>query len=113
VQGKGEAEAERLLEDAKALEEAGVFSLVLEMVPTELARKISEAIKIPTIGIGAGSETDGQVLVLNDLLGMNPDFKPKFAKKYVDLGNLVVAAVDAYAKEVRSGSFPDKDHSFK
>jgi 3-methyl-2-oxobutanoate hydroxymethyltransferase len=112
VQGKSEEDARRLLEDAQILAEAGIFSLVLEMVPSTLASMITEALTIPTIGIGAGAATDGQVLVLNDLLGLNPDFKPKFAKQYVDLGKQAIGAVQSYANDVRSGEFPAKEHGF-
>lgn len=112
VQGKTDESAKRLMREALALEEAGCFALVLECVPTALAAEISQTLKIPTIGIGAGPETDGQVLVFQDLLGLNTDFKPKFVKKYLEGAALVTAAIDAYHDEVKQGAFPDADHSF-
>jgi len=112
VQGKTDESAKRLMEEAIALEEAGCFALVLECVPTALAAEISRKLKIPTIGIGAGPETDGQVLVFQDLLGLNTDFKPKFVKKYLEGAALVTGAIDAYHDEVKQGVFPDADHSF-
>lgn len=112
VQGKSDDSAKRLVEEALALEEAGCFAIVLECVPTELARKISKELKIATIGIGAGPDTDGQVLVFQDLLGLNTDFKPKFVKKYLDGAELVTGAINKYHQEVKKGVFPDADHSF-
>ena len=111
VQGRQEADAQRMIDQAKALEDAGAFSLVLELIPTELAQRITEAISIPTIGIGAGPHCDGQVLVLPDLLGLNDGFAPKFLKKYADLASTVREAVERYGDEVRSGAYPDADHS--
>ena len=112
VQGRGDEARERLLEDARALEEAGVYALVLEMVPAELAAEITETIGIPTIGIGAGSETSGQVLVIYDLLGLDKSFTPKFLKRYADLESSAVDALEAYRDEVVDREFPTDDHSF-
>ena len=112
VQGRDEQDAARMMEDAKALEEAGAFSLVLEMVPSELAAKISESVSIPVIGIGAGAGCDGQVLVLQDLLGMDNGFRPKFLKTYANLSEIIVGAISDYDSEVKAGDFPAKEHSF-
>jgi len=112
VQGRDDASARRLLEDAKALEEAGAFALVLEAVPSELAREVSEQLTIPTIGIGAGPHCDGQVLVLHDLLGVSPRPAPRFAKTYVDLRSVMLDAVKMFQSEVAHGEFPDEDHSY-
>jgi len=111
VQGRAEADASRMVEQARALEEAGAFSLVLELIPSDLAQRITEAVSIPTIGIGAGPHCDGQVLVLPDLLGLNDGFEPKFLKKYANLAETVRDAVQRYGDEVRSGAYPDADHS--
>jgi len=111
VQGREEADALRMIDQAKALEDAGAFALVLELIPSELAQRVSEAISIPTIGIGAGPHCDGQVLVLPDLLGLNDGFAPKFLKKYADLAGTVRNAVERYGEEVRDGTYPDADHS--
>jgi 3-methyl-2-oxobutanoate hydroxymethyltransferase len=110
---KVQREAERILADAKSVERAGAFAVVLEGIPTSLAAEITKQLQIPTIGIGAGPECDGQVLVLHDLLGLYPDFRPKFVKAYLDGQQLVKDAVEQYAKEVRSGAFPDQAHSFQ
>ena len=112
VVGRGEKAAQDLLEDALALEAAGASILVLEMVPESLAKRVSEAISIPTIGIGAGRFVDGQVLVLQDLLGFDEDFSPKFLKKYADLGAVVRTALTQYNDEVKCKTFPDQEHSF-
>jgi 3-methyl-2-oxobutanoate hydroxymethyltransferase len=112
VQGRETDEARRLLEDARRLEDAGAFAIVLELVPAVLAGEISASLSIPTIGIGAGAECDGQVLVLYDLLGLNERFSPKFLKRYAHLGEDVRAAIRRFGEEVRSGAFPDRDHSF-
>jgi 3-methyl-2-oxobutanoate hydroxymethyltransferase len=112
VQGKSAAAAQRLLRDAKALEAAGAYSIVLEGMPIELARVITKSISIPTIGIGAGVECDGQVLVIYDLLGMNLEFKPKFVKRYVELGATIPAAVAQFRGEVQSAAFPAEAHTF-
>jgi 3-methyl-2-oxobutanoate hydroxymethyltransferase len=110
VQGKGAAE-EKLIEDAKAVEEAGAFAVVIEGVPREAARKITGILTIPTIGIGAGPDCDGQVLVTHDLLGLG-DFRPKFAKAYINLREQIEKGVKEYIGEVRMGAFPDDAHSF-
>ena len=111
VQGKGAAE-ELLMEDAKAIEESGAFSVVLEGVPRDAAKKITEMLSIPTIGIGAGPDCDGQVLVLHDLLGLLGQFRPKFVKSYVNLAEQIEKGVKEYIGEVKSGAFPDDSHSF-
>jgi 3-methyl-2-oxobutanoate hydroxymethyltransferase len=102
-----------LLEDARAIEAAGAFAVVVECVPVELARKITAALKIPTIGIGAGAGCDGQVLVTHDMLGLFQDLKPRFVKQYADLGSEIARAVEAYCREVREGSFPAAEHGFR
>lgn len=112
VQGKTQAAAERLLRDARALEAAGAYAIVLEGVPVELSRVVTEALEIPTIGIGAGVECDGQVLVIYDLLGLFDDFVPKFVKQYAKMGPEVVSAIKAYSDEVREGTFPAEAHTF-
>ena len=112
VQGKEESAARRILEDAKILEEAGAFSLVLECVPAGLGEEISKALRIPTIGIGGGVHCDGQVLVVHDMLGMFERFTPKFVKKYAALNTAMREAVGRYVEEVRQGVFPGKEHSF-
>lgn len=113
VQGKDEQQARKILKDAIALEQAGCYALVLEAVPLDLAEQITRRLSIPTIGIGAGVGTDGQVLVSYDLLGMNPDFKPKFVKRYADLYGTIKGATEAFFGEVRAQTFPDEEHSFK
>ncbi|HEY4105596.1 MAG TPA: 3-methyl-2-oxobutanoate hydroxymethyltransferase, partial [Polyangiaceae bacterium] len=112
VQGKAEADAERVLADARAVAEAGAYAVVLEGIPSELGQRITEAIPIPTIGIGAGPGCDGQVLVCYDFLGMYPDFKPKFVKHFAELGSQIVAATQSYVNEVQSGAFPSAAQSF-
>ncbi len=112
VQGRDEEKAARLLEDAKALEQAGCYSIVLEGIPLDLGRRVTEALSIPTIGIGAGPHCDGQVLVVYDMLGMNPSFAPKFVKRYAELHRVIEEAVGRYVAEVRDGSFPSAAHSF-
>jgi 3-methyl-2-oxobutanoate hydroxymethyltransferase len=112
VQGKTEEAAQRLIEDAKILEDAGAFSITLEAIPAELARRITSEISIPTIGIGAGPGCDGQVLVLHDVLGLFDRFTPKFVKRYGDLKKEALKAIMDYKDEVEKGTFPDKDHSF-
>mgnify|MGYP002517298274 CR=1 FL=1 len=112
VQGKGEEAAKRLIEEAKAVEEAGAFAVVLECVPEALATLITQQISIPTIGIGAGAGCDGQVLVYQDMLGMYSDFTPKFVKKYAETGVAMNEAFTKYSEEVKSGEFPSKEHSF-
>ena len=113
VQGKQEDAAEIILQDAKCLEEAGAFSLVLECVPEKLAAEITAALSIPSIGIGAGVHCDGQVLVVNDMLGMNDRMTPKFVKKYAQLNVDIKNAVKLYIKDVKTSVFPDDKHSFK
>lgn len=112
IQGRDEEKAKKLVEDAKALEAAGCYSIVLEGIPTVVAREISEQIGIPTIGIGAGPGCDGQVLVIYDLLGMDPSFSPKFVKRYAALHEVIGGAVRTYLDEVRGGEFPTDAHSF-
>ena len=113
VQGKSEEAAQRLLEEARAVEEAGAFAVVLECVPAKLAEFISKEISIPTIGIGAGVGCDGQVLVYQDMLGMYSDFVPKFAKQYAKVGEVMRKAFADYNKEVKDGVFPKEKHTFK
>jgi 3-methyl-2-oxobutanoate hydroxymethyltransferase len=112
VQGRDPATAAQMQNDARALEEAGAFALVLELVPAGLAGRISESLTIPTIGIGAGAGCDGQVLVLYDLVGLNEGFSPRFLKRYAELGDAVRAAARAYAADVRAGKYPGPEHSF-
>jgi 3-methyl-2-oxobutanoate hydroxymethyltransferase len=112
VQGKTPKDAVRLLNDAMALQEAGAYAIVLETVPVHVARLITQKLDIPTIGIGAGPETDGQVQVWHDLLGLFTDFVPKHARRYADLGASVSEALRTYAAEVRSGAFPTEKESF-
>lgn len=113
VQGKDLEAARRLVDDALLLQDAGVFAMVLESVPDTLARLISQKLDIPTIGIGAGPHCDGQVLVIQDLLGMFRKLKPKFVKTYAELGDATVVAVKTYIKEVREAQFPRAEHSFQ
>lgn len=112
VQGRGEAAAERLKAQAQALEDAGCFSIVLELVPAALAREITRGLTIPTIGIGAGPHCDGQVLVLYDALGLTQGFQPRFLKRFGELDEGVREALDAYVREVRDGAYPGAEHSF-
>lgn len=112
VKGRTKEEEKQLIKDAKAVQEAGAFCVVIEGVVGEVATKISKSIDIPTIGIGAGNGTDGQVLVWSDAFGFFEDFKPKFAKTYLDGANLVKNALSTYIKEVKDGTFPDKEHSY-
>jgi 3-methyl-2-oxobutanoate hydroxymethyltransferase len=112
VQGRSAAQAKKLLDDARALEQAGCYAVVLEGIPRELAAEITAAVSIPTIGIGAGVHCDGQVLVIYDLLGMNEEFRPKFVKRYDNLAVRIRTAVEQYITEVRNEQFPDDDHSF-
>lgn len=113
VQGKTEKAAKKLIEDAKKVEEAGAFAVVLECVPAKLAEIITKSINIPTIGIGCGTGCDGQILVYQDMLGMFSDFKPKFVKHYANVGEMMKVAFNEYAKEVQEGIFPSKEHTFK
>ena len=112
VQGKDAASAEILLEEARFLEEAGCFSMVLEGIPWKLGEEITQSVQIPTVGIGAGPHCDGQVLVVNDLLGMSDDFSPRFVKRYAQLSKEMSRAFDEYVNDVREGRFPDLDHSY-
>ena len=111
IQGKEPGDSARLVAEATALEHAGAFAVVLELLPTDVAREVTDSITIPTIGIGAGPHCDGQVLVLPDLLGLNEGFAPKFLKRYANLAQTTRDAVDKYATEVRSGEYPDAEHS--
>ncbi len=104
---------ERLIRDAKAIEQAGAFAIVLECVPADLAERITAMLHVPTIGIGAGAGCDGQVLVIQDMLGMYGDLHPKFVKQYADVGSVIRQAVGDYCREVREGTFPDSDTSFR
>jgi len=112
VQGREQASAARILADAKLLQELGARAIVLECIPADLAAQITAELTIPTIGIGAGSGTDGQVLVLYDLLGLFTDFKPKFVKQYAQLAEQVQQACQQYSQEVKQGNFPNKEQSF-
>jgi 3-methyl-2-oxobutanoate hydroxymethyltransferase len=113
LQGSTDAEAQRMIEHAVALQDAGIFALVLEKIPSRLAQTITERLSVPTIGIGAGSCCDGQILVLHDILGIFEDFKPKFVKRYATIGKDIMAAVCRYKDEVKGGTFPDQEHSFE
>jgi len=112
VRAREEQEAERLLEDALALQEAGCFGLVLEKIPSKLAQKVASTLSIPVIGIGAGSGVDGQVLVMHDMLGLNSEFSPRFLRRYLQLDGLVTQAVQAYIHDVRSGDFPSPSEQY-
>ena len=112
VQGKGRAHADRIVADAKELEQAGAFSLVLEGVPGELANRVTEALRIPTIGIGAGSGTDGQVLVFHDMLGLTSGKAPKFVKRYANLADDITRAAQKFSQEVAAGAFPGPEHEY-
>ena len=113
IVGRAEEEAERIIEEAKKIEEAGAFSVVVESVPESLGEKVSQAVGIPTIGIGAGNKADGQVLVIYDMLGLFPDFSPKFARKYMNLKEDVKKAVSDYSKDVKEGKFPSEEETLK
>ena len=112
IQGKTAETAIQLIESAKALEEAGVFSIALEMVTSEVAKIISDSISVPTIGIGSGKNCDGQVLVIHDMLGMYDKLKPKFVKRYLSLSDDITNALESYRKDIESGQFPSDEHSF-
>lgn len=112
VQGKTEAAAKKLISDAKAVEEAGAFAVVLECVPTKVAEIVTKELSIPTIGIGAGNVCDGQVLVYQDMLGMFSDFTPKFVKRFENIGEIMKKAFAAYDEEVKAGTFPAKEHEY-
>ena len=112
VRAKEDEEAKKLIEDAKLLEEAGCFAIVLEKIPKDLAKIVSESVNIPTIGIGAGPDTDGQVLVLHDLLGITMDFSPRFLRRYLNLAEDINNAIGQYCQDVRSGDFPNESESY-
>ena len=112
VRAKEKEEAEKLLEDAMALQDAGCFSIVFEKIPAALAKRVSESLDIPTIGIGAGADCDGQVLVLHDMLGITKDFSPRFLRRYADVGGAVDGAVRSYIEDVRKGDFPSEEESY-
>lgn len=113
VQGRQEEQARRILADAIAVEQAGAFAMVLEGIPSDLAREVTETVGIPTIGIGAGVDCDGQVLVIHDILGLCDKYSPKFVKRYADISETVAQGIGEYIREVKNGEFPTKDHSFK
>jgi len=113
VRAKEEQEAEELLADARRLEEAGCFSIVLEKIPAELARKVTESLSIPTIGIGAGSACDGQVLVLHDMLGLNKEFNPRFLRRYADLDRTITQSVKDFIGDIKAGDFPSEDEQYE
>lgn len=113
VQGKNDAAREKILADARAVQDAGAFAVVIEAIPSSLAREIGQVIHIPTIGIGAGPDCDGQVLVIHDILGLFDRFTPKFVKKYANLKDQALKAVKEYKQDVEGGKFPDEEHSFK
>lgn len=113
VQGSGEGALEKLTRDARALQDAGVFAIVLELMPALIAQRLTAGLAVPTIGIGAGPRCDGQVLVLHDMLGLNEGFSPRFLKHYAELGGEVRGAVSRYADEVRNGTFPGPEHVYK
>lgn len=113
VQGKEDLQARQLLADARAVEQAGAFALVLEGIPAPLAREITETVSIPTIGIGAGVHCDGQVLVIHDILGLCEKYSPKFVKRFADVSETISQGISDYIREVKSGTFPDDEHSFK
>ncbi|MEX2231783.1 MAG: 3-methyl-2-oxobutanoate hydroxymethyltransferase [Cyclobacteriaceae bacterium] len=112
VRAKENEEAKKLLDDAMLLAECGCFGMVLEKIPASLAKKVSESVQIPTIGIGAGPDTDGQVLVMQDMLGINKEFKPRFLRRYADLDTIVKGAVKNYVADVKSKSFPNEDEKY-
>ncbi len=112
VRAKEEAEAQRLIEDAKALEEAGCFAIVLEKIPAALAEKVAKSVSVPIIGIGAGNGVDGQVLVVHDMLGINNEFSPRFLRKYANLYDVMTDAVKNYIEDVRSGDFPNQNEQY-
>lgn len=112
LQGRTNESAMKLIEDAKALEKAGVFSIVLEMVASEVAASITKSVSVPTIGIGSGAGCDGQVLVLHDMLGIYEDIRPRFVKRYAEMSKAIFDAVSAYTKEVKEGMFPEESNTF-
>ena len=112
IAGKTKTDAKRLFDDAMALQDAGAFSIVLEGIPAEVSKNISASLEIPTIGIGAGVDCDGQIQVISDLLGLFSDFIPKHAKRYADLNSIIHEAINAYIRDVKDGTFPGEEHSF-
>ncbi len=112
VRAKEDEEAKTLISDSKMLEKVGCFSIVLEKIPNKLAKKVTSSLKLPIIGIGAGSHVDGQVLVSHDMLGMNKDFSPRFLRRYLDLDSLVSNAVKKYLKDIKDGNFPNKEEQY-
>ena len=112
VRAKEEAEANKLMEDAQLLQESGCFGLVLEKIPAELAKKVSAKLSIPVIGIGAGPDVDGQVLVMQDMLGITKDFKPRFLRRYADLNSIITSAVNNYVEDVKAKQFPSQDEKY-
>ena len=112
VRAKENAEAKKLVEDAKLLEKTGCFSIVLEKIPAKLAKKVTRSVKIPIIGIGAGPDVDGQVLVLHDMLGMTHEFNPRFLRRYLNLYKDINGAVESYVKDVKSGNFPNQEEQY-
>lgn len=113
VQGRQEEQARQILADAKAVEQAGAFAMVLEGIPRDLAKQVTAAVDIPTIGIGAGADCDGQVLVIHDILGLCDKYSPKFVKRYADISATISQGINDYISEVKAGEFPTLDHSFK
>jgi len=113
VQGRGDQAARQLIADAKAVEAAGAFAVVVEAVPAELGTQVSSAVKIPVIGIGAGPGCDGQILVINDVLGLSGDFRPKFVKRYADLGTQISTAAATYKTDVQANTFPGPEHTYE
>lgn len=112
VRAKDKEEAEKLIKDAHLLEDAGCYALVLEKIPAALAKRVSEELTIPVIGIGAGGDTDGQVLVVNDMLGMTRGFSPRFLRRYADLNTVITEAVHHYSEDIKSGNFPNKEEQY-
>ncbi len=112
VRGKAPEEAEKILQDAIELDKLGVFTMVLESIPEGLARRITDAVGTPTIGIGAGKHCDGQVLVINDMLGLDPSFSPKYVKRYANLNQIIKQAVENFRQDVRAGNYPDEEHTY-
>jgi 3-methyl-2-oxobutanoate hydroxymethyltransferase len=112
IRAKEDKEAEKLMSDAKLLEEAGCYAIVLEKIPATLAKRVAESVNIPIIGIGAGHEVDGQVLVMQDMLGITQNFSPKFVRKYANIGETITNAVQAYISDVKDCSFPNEDEEY-
>ena len=112
MRAKEEAEAQKLIEDAKLLEEIGCFAIVLEKIPATLGRKVAESLHIPVMGIGAGNGTDGQVLVVHDVLGITTDFNPRFLRRYLNSSDTIKGAVENYVADVKSGNFPNEEEQY-